>query len=285
MHRQDQRMNSTPKQAPVRYLREITMTRSTLLGAVTALVLAPTAAWAADLPMKAAPLPPPVYDWSGFYIGISGGGSVGGSNHFDPNGAAFTADGLSVKGGMVGGTAGYNWQMGSFVLGFEGDLSWVDEYGSHNDNNGVGAPAGPFGGPGGTSFFADPGFQSFTKETWLGTARVRAGYAVNNLLFYGTGGWAGAGIEAGMKSTVNNALIFSSTSMHNGWTAGGGLEWGFAPSWSAKFELLYTKFDSAGFVTALGDGTRSAVTFDDWVFRAGINYRFNFGGPAVVAKY
>jgi outer membrane immunogenic protein len=117
----------------------------------------------------------------------------------------------------------------------------------------------------------------------LGTARVRAGYAVDNLLFYGTGGWAGAGVDAGIKNLANNATVFSSSSTRNGWVAGAGLEWGFAPNWSTKFELLYTKFDDKGFVTALGDGTRSAVTLDDYIFRVGINYRF--GGGPVVARY
>ncbi len=279
---QNQRKNSTRRQASARQLREMTMIKNILLGAGTVLALAPTAVWAADLPMKAAPPVIPIYDWTGFYVGISGGGSVGGSNHVDPSGVPFTVDGLSVKGGTVGGTIGYNWQVSSLVVGFEGDLSWVDEYGSHNDNNAFGVSAGPAGGGVGTSLFADPNFRSFTQETWLATARARVGYAVNNLLFYGTGGYAGAGVTAGVKDNGTNALLVSSSSTRNGWTGGGGLEWGFAPNWSTKFELLYMKFDDKGFVTALGDGTRSAVTLDDWVFRAGINYRF--GGP-VVAKY
>ena len=115
-----------------------------------------------------------------------------------------------------------------------------------------------------------------------GTARVRAGYAVNNLLFYGTGGYAAAGVDAGIKNLATNATIFSSSSTRSGWVGGAGLEWGFAPNWSSKFEVLYTKFDNKGFVTALGDGSRSAVTLDDYLFRFGINYRF--GGP-VVARY
>jgi len=55
-----------------------------------------------------------------------------------------------------------------------------------------------------------------------------------------------------------------------------------APQWSAKFEWLFVKFQDKPFITALGDGPRSAVTLDDNVVRAGINYRF--GGP-VVARY
>ena len=72
-----------------------------------------------------------------------------------------------------------------------------------------------------------------------------------------------------------------SESGRNGWTAGGGLEWGFAPNWSAKFEWLYMKFDTFAFNTAFAEGPR-LVPLDDNVIRAGINYRF--GGP-VVARY
>jgi outer membrane immunogenic protein len=266
--------HGTKRQALAAHSREIKM-KNILLGAVAALALGSTTTWAADLPMKAVPPAVAIYDWTGFYIGVSGGGSLGGSNHVDPNGVNLTADGFNVKGGLAGGTVGFNWQVSSLVLGLEGDLSWVGEYGSHNDNNGAGG--------GIQSAFADPTVQSFTKETWLGTARVRAGYAVNNLLFYGTGGYAGAGVTAGMKSALTNAAIFSSSGTRNGWTGGAGLEWGFAPNWSTKFEVLYMKFDNKGFVTALGDGTRSAVTLDDYVFRFGINYRF--GGGPVVAKY
>jgi outer membrane immunogenic protein len=273
MLRQDKSMNPTRKQTSAKRVRETTMTNSILFSAVAALALGSTTALAADLPMKA---PPPVviYDWTGFYIGGSGGGSFGGSNHVDPTGANLVADGFNVKGGLIGGTAGYNWQMSSLVLGFEGDLSWVSEYGSHNDNNNIAT--------GGASLVADPTVQSFTKETWLATARGRVGYAVNNLLFYGTAGYAGASVQAGIKSANTNVLLASATSTRSGWTAGGGLEWGFAPNWSAKFEWLYMKFDSASFNTALGDGPRSSVPLDDNVVRAGINCRF--GGP-VVARY
>lgn len=244
------------------------MTKNIVLGAVAALVLGSTAASAADLPMKTkAPPPIQIYDWTGFYIGVSGGGSFGQSSHIDQATGLGDTLGYDVRGGLVGGTVGYNWQVSSFVFGFEGDVSWVGEYGSHFDDGLAGNPA----------------YTSFTKETWLGTARGRLGYAVNNLLFYGTGGYAGAGVTAGVKDTGTNALIVSSSSTRSGWTAGGGLEWGFAPSWSAKFEWLYMRFDSPGFNTlGLGPSNRGSVPLDDNVVRAGINYRF--GGP-VVARY
>jgi outer membrane immunogenic protein len=241
------------------------MTKNIILGAVAALVLGPTAALAADLPVKAAPVPVAIYDWTGFYIGVAGGGSLGTSDHIDRATRFSDTLGYNVKGGLAGGTLGYNWQVSSFVVGFEGDVSWVGEYGSHPDIGLVG----------------DPAFTSFTKETWMATARARFGYAVNNLLFYGTGGYAAAGVEAGVKDTATGALLASTTSTRSGWTAGGGLEWGFAPNWSAKFEMLYMKFNSTPFNTVRAEGPRT-VPLDDTIARAGINYRF--GGP-VVAKY
>jgi outer membrane immunogenic protein len=170
----------------------------------------------------------------------------------------------------------------SFVFGFEGDASWVGEYGSHQDNNGADVPPPA---PPGPSPFASVNFRSFTQENWLATVRGRAGYAVDNLLFYVTGGYAAAGVEAGIKEAATSATIVSATSTRSGWTGGGGIEWGFAHNWSAKFEWLFVKFEDKGFVTHLGDGTRSAVTLDDNVVRFGINYRFGgYGGP-VVARY
>ena len=242
------------------------MTKNIILGAITALLLGPAAASAADFPVKAAPAPVAIYDWTGFYIGGAGGGSLGTSTHTDAATGFGDTVGYNVKGGLIGGTLGYNWQVSSVVVGFEGDASWVGEYGSNFDDGLAGNPA----------------FTSYTKETWVATARGRLGYAVNNLLFYGTGGYAAAGVEAGVKDSNTAALLGSASSTRSGWTAGGGYEWGFAPNWSAKFEWLYMKFDSAAFNTLAGEGPRSSVPLDDNVVRAGINYRF--GGP-VVARY
>jgi outer membrane immunogenic protein len=252
------------------------MTKNIMLGTVAALVLGPTAAFAADLAVKAPP-PVAIYDWTGFYIGAAGGGSLGTSDHIDRATGVSDALGYNVKGGLAGGTLGYNWQMSSFVVGFEGDVSWVGEYGSNPDVGSLNNPNFT-----GTRSVGNPAFTSFTKETWMASARGRFGYAANNLLFYVTGGYAAAGVEAGVKdSLTTGALLASSTTTRSGWTAGGGIEWGLAPNWSAKFEMLYMKFNSAAFNTIQAEGPRT-VPLDDTVARVGVNYRF--GGP-VVAKY
>jgi outer membrane immunogenic protein len=266
MSRQNQNLNSTHRQASAKDFREMTMTKNILIGAFAALLLAPTVTSAADLPMKAMPPAAPPYDWTGFYIGATAGGSLGASDQVSPTNKTLSfANGYNIKGGLGGGTIGYNWQVSRFVLGFEGDGSWGNEYGSNTDNGIAGNPA----------------FLSYTKETWVATARVRLGYAVDNLLFYGTGGYAAAGAEAGIKDANTLALLASTSSTHSGWVAGAGLEWGFAPNWSAKFEVLHMELNSTAFNTIQGEGNRS-VPLNDSIGRVGVNYRF--GGP-VVAKY
>jgi outer membrane immunogenic protein len=268
-------MNSANKHASTTDFRETTMAKKLFLGAAVALVLGSTSVLAADLPMKAAPPPVEIYNWTGFYIGAAAGGSFGFSDHVDQATGISNTSGYNVKGGLIGGTLGYNWQVSNFVVGFEGDVSWVAERGTMPDI-GVNAQNLSFVDLGtGSSLFS-----SFTSETWLATARGRVGYAVNNLLFYGTGGYAAAGVTQGIYDNAHNLLV-SSSSTRSGWTAGGGLEWGFAPNWSAKFEWLYMKFNTVALNTAFAEGPRN-VPFDDNVVRFGVNYRF--GGP-VVAKY
>lgn len=117
---QQQRNISRNNQASTAQFREMTMANKLLLGAVAALALGSTAASAADLPVKAAPAPVAIYDWTGFYLGISGGGSLGGSNHYDPDGVILSADGFRVAGGLIGGTLGFNWAGFEFRGRFRG---------------------------------------------------------------------------------------------------------------------------------------------------------------------
>ncbi len=250
------------------------MTKNITLGAITALLLGTTAAMAADLPVKAPAARRTIYNWTGFYIGASAGGSLGFSDHVDRATGLSDTSGYNVKGGLVGGTLGYNWQVSNIVFGFEGDASWVAERGTMRtrDRSAIWLRRPQRQSP----------FRSFTNETWVATARGRVGYAVNNLLFYGTGGYAAAGVGQGIYDNAHN-LLASSSSTRSGWTAGGGLEWGFAPNWSAKFEWLYMKFNTVALNTAVAEGPRN-VPFDDNVVRFGVNYRFGGPGP-VVARY
>src|ERR1700722_12732699 len=94
-------------------------------------------ALAADLPMysKAPAIVAPVYDWSGFYVGVFGGYGYGNhnlNNATGPAGFANFTENYSSEGGLGGIEAGYNYQTGNIVLGVEGDYSWSDIKGNNN---------------------------------------------------------------------------------------------------------------------------------------------------------
>jgi outer membrane immunogenic protein len=202
---------------------------------------------AADLSVRApvykAP-PPPVFTWSGFYLGVNGGWGFGQSRFTD--GSGDTTGNFDIKGGLVGGTIGYNWQSGPLVWGLEGDIDWSDIHGS--TNNACGGCR--------------------TSNQWLGTSRARLGYAVGNQwLAYATGGAAFGGIK---QSASGDG---SGTSTEAGWTAGGGLEWAFLPKWSAKAEYLYVRLSDADCATSICGGGGN-VRFHTNIVRGGINYHF-----------
>ena len=217
---------------------------------------------AADLPYPRAvpqapvaylPPPMPVYSWTGFYIGINGGGAFGNSNWTDPNDPA--TGNFNVSGGLVGGTIGGNYQIGSFVLGLEGDGDWSNVSGT-TFNGGCG------------------GVGCTTQSNWLATARGRAGYAWDRVLFYGTGGAAFANVQGSA-----GALPFSS-STQTGWTAGVGAEYAFAPNWTAKVEYLYVGLGNASCPAAncaATGGINTNVALNENIIRGGVN--FKFGGP------
>jgi outer membrane immunogenic protein len=205
---------------------------------------------AADLsvaPLYKAPLPAmaPAYNWSGFYLGINGGGGWGHSN-WDTS-----SDRIGLSGGLVGGTAGYNWQIGSAVLGLEGDIDWANLKGTSSSTL---CPAG-----------------CSTSDTWLSTVRGRAGYAFGGVLPYLTGGLAVGDIRAATPGFAGA----SNTSA--GWTAGGGIEFALPGNWSAKAEYLYVDLGKFNCGTACNGLPTDNVSMHDNVVRAGVNYRFNLG--------
>jgi outer membrane immunogenic protein len=217
--------------------------------AVAALVVAQSAT-AADLsvaPLYKAPPPAmaPAYNWSGFYLGINGGGGWGHSS-WDTS-----ATRINTSGGLVGGTAGYNWQLGNAVLGIEGDIDWANLKGTN------------------TSTLCPLGCS--TSDTWLSTVRGRAGYAFGNVLPYVTGGLAVGDIRAATPGFAGA----SNTSA--GWTAGAGLEVGLTGNWSAKAEYLYVDLGKFNCGTACNGLPTDNVSMHDNVVRAGVNYRFDWG--------
>jgi outer membrane immunogenic protein len=183
---------------------------------------------AADLAVKAptAPLIAP-YSWTGAY----GGAQVGGG--WDQSiWRLFTQNG---SGAFYGGQLGYNYQIGQFVVGAEGDLS-----GSTLQANSVCA--------------AVAGSNCQTKLDYLASLRARAGVAVDRLLVYGDGGVA----FGGFRFAETAVLIQSwANQVHVGWTVGGGLEYAFTDHIVGGVDYNYYGFPSV----TLGGGI-SPVTIN-----------------------
>jgi outer membrane immunogenic protein len=239
-----------------------------------------TVASAADFPVVPAKvaLPVPViFSWTGCYVGIEGGGNWGKSEQVSktlPNYGSTITGNFSLKGGMAGGTVGCNIQLSNFVLGAENDFSWTNKSGTVNE-------LPPF----------LPTSTSTTRENWIDTFRGRFGYAIDRVMVYGTAGVAFAGTQV---VAFNPALgSFTDSKDRTGWVVGVGGEWAF---WSTpladltfKVEYLHAGFESKQYfspplvVTGGTVITRDTKLSDD-MLRAGINVKFNWGGP-VVARY
>ena len=107
-----------------------------------------------------------------------------------------------------------------------------------------------------------------TANAWLGTVRGRLGYGLDRFLPYLTGGIA----IGRVKSTVSGAGSVSDTNV--GWTAGGGLEYAFIGSWSAKLEYLYVDLGKSTCDATCSGATPFDLEFQSHLVRAGLNYKF-----------
>jgi outer membrane immunogenic protein len=217
--------------------------------------------FAADLPVqayKSAPVAAQVYNWTGLYVGVNGGYGWGSQDPLTLVSNRFDRTSFNVSGGMFGGTMGAQIQQGYVVLGLEGDLDWANIKG-----NGITSPAIAGIGQGITLNIA-------SNISAVGTARARVGVAMNNVLFYVTGGAAFvkssangtsiAGLPCGTLGVLPNC---GASDWRPGIVAGVGMEYGFTPNWSVKGEYLYTQ------VVGTSVSTDKLSTF-----RGGINYRF-----------
>jgi outer membrane immunogenic protein len=218
------------------------------------------AAAAADMPVKmpvkAAPIAPPVYNWTGFYIGINGGGGWG-ETSWTYTVALTTADHNS-NGGLVGGTIGYNYQFpNNFVVGVEADWDWADINGSAACPN--------------------PAFSCESKIKDIGTARGRIGYAWDKLLVYGTGGvaWGDVTIQTvlpGGAVPPSGTPTNGQTITRVGWVGGVGAEYAIWQRLTVKAEWLY--YDLGTDTFAVDNGLFVSARERGNMFRGGLNWHF-----------
>jgi outer membrane immunogenic protein len=281
---------------------------------------------AADMrmPVKAKPVVAPPYSWSGFYIGGNAGYGWGQATTdqtvqtqdfatlraFSAGGAPLAALGgialpfvgptttvtsgassrANVDGFVGGGQIGYNWHFDrSWLVGLEADFQGSTQQGASSVCSVANCALGSFFGS------AD------TRLTWFGTVRGRLGFLPHErILLYATGGFAYGKVDVDYVGGVNGGTLLaaSTSTIHTGWTAGGGVEGAIDRNWTVKLEYLYMDLGSDG--ASLGSATTNTVgplfqcpndarcqitatnitsswastRFTDHILRAGFNYRF-----------
>ncbi len=239
-----------------------------------------TPAFSADLAARPYTKAPPamiaaIYDWSGFYIGINGGGGSAHKCWTNTNtlGVA-TIPNVSegchdATGGMIGGQIGYRWQSANWVFGIEGQGDWADLKGSN------------------ISLFI-PGTTNQSKIDAIGLITGQIGYAWNNVLWYVKGGAAVTDDRYNGFVTGAGAAFDQATEARWGAAVGTGLDIGFAQNWSVGVEYDHLFMGSRNLtftstVTPVGALSRIDNIKQD-VDMATIHVNYRWGGP-VVSKY
>jgi outer membrane immunogenic protein len=183
------------------------------------------------------------YDWTGFRVGVLVGGTLSGGDWTStPDG---TAGSFSAGGVLVGGTLGYNLQTGSsYVVGIETDIS-------ASSTKGTVSPATCLQ-------------NCEISSPWLATARLRFGYAFNDILPYIT-------VGVGIARLTASGPFGSERANNLGWLAGLGVEFVLLGPWTAKLEYLFT--DLNGLTCNVACNGPVSINVHESVFRAGLNYR------------
>jgi outer membrane immunogenic protein len=229
-------------------------------------------ALAADLPAytKAPPVVSPLYDWSGFYVGVFGGGGFGNHNISNANGPAGFANftfNYDSSGAVAGGEAGYQLQSGQYVIGVEANGMWSGIKGSD------------------ATQLANIGFTDADNLRWTGSFVAKGGIAVDRLLLYFDGGWAYGDIR---HTNTNPGVGIDGFEVHrSGLTAGGGIAYAVTNNLIGKIDYRYYNFGTfnrGGLPTFTPNGVlpySDASTYS--VVTLGLDYKF--GAGPVVAKY
>lgn len=256
-----------------------------LLAATLPLACGVNFAAAADMPMKAAPAPSPapVYQWSGCYVGLNGGGGAGASNFTttvasgtyllvdDPG--EVTNDGTgsaNTSNFLGGGQAGCNWQSGTVVVGLEGDFDDFHSTSAFYNNTNTLPTSG-------NAFVVG---QSLTTN-YLATVRPRIGIAADRNFAYVTGGVAFTDASYTESYSDSGGGIGGATASKflTGWTVGAGWEYALSDHWLIRFEYLLAAFpttSATGVISGPGGSNPLSGSADLvlQVARAGMNFKF-----------
>ena len=245
----------------------------------TAAFLAAAPAMAAEVPMPVkAPRQVPVvqaYDWTGLYVGGHTGYAGGRSNWSSPPDLSSSL-GLFQSSDIFTGSGSY---FGGLQIGYDYMLPSRVVLGAQLDASFPGFPRNDIS-LGGISIFSTPeiGLASYSENVLhSGTLRARVGYAPDNWLVYATGGFAWTYDQLTLTHLADDTTIDSPFLWRLGWAAGGGIEYAFAPNWTANVEYLFTKYGNSS-VMFPNAGLQFTSDFSLQQVRAGLNYRFGGGG-------
>jgi outer membrane immunogenic protein len=277
------------------------------------------------LPVKAPVVPPPIFTWTGFYVGGNVGYSWGRAStdltenlsttatittlagapiaSATVNTTSFGNDRARLDGALGGFQAGYNKQINRWVLGVEGDIQWTDQRGGLTI---CPVPPGtapvPCPGTTGTQF----GSADY-RLPWFGTLRGRAGVTFDRVLLYATGGLAVGEIKGSYvdgfvnPATINPFAAGSFNTTRAGWVVGAGAEAAIGRNWSIKAEYLHMDFGNVdqnvsangvplsltigAFVTTLSQSLTSSFHTHVTDDVFRIGVNYRFGAPVIAAKY
>ena len=262
-----------------------------------------SSAFGADL-VKSKPAAPaaPAFTWTGFYVGINAGGSWANRT---ANPALFwtssdplpTPDYLTTgaptpfnigSAGFIGGLqAGYNYQLGQFVVGAEIDFMGAALAGSGSDSKSYISTV--------SLFPTTNDITTKVEQNWLSTLRARAGFSVDRILVYATGGLAFGNVQTtsnAVNATPDMPYVGYWSGSRNeiklGYAVGAGVEYALTNNWIIRGEYLYYNLGSAtsyaypttqnwynipgpNTIEILGKGK---ITVDGNIVRAAISYKF-----------
>lgn len=240
-------------------------------------------ALAADLPSRKEPPavlePSPVFSWTGFYIGVQGGGEFAHESGLwgDAAQKGLSPYANSPSGGLIGGHVGYNWQIGKVVLGVEGDANAA--LGVSGATSTVYNSLGLNGNPVGTTLYPIRA-QQFSNED----IRLRLGYAIDRALLYAAGGVAFGDVKTTYYSPAPSTPYLSVSTQRVGWTLGGGLDYAFTDSIVGRVEYRYTDLGSKSFsIPGGGGGNYDNIGFRSSAVLVGLTYKFGATAPVVAA--
>jgi outer membrane immunogenic protein len=233
-------------------------------------------AGAADLPVytKTPAMVAAIYDWSGFYVGVNGGGGsahkcwditqFGPTEQFSP---AISEGCHSATGGLAGGQVGFRWQSANFVFGVEGQGDWASLRGSN------------------TSQFI-PGATNESRVNGIGLVTGQVGYAWNNVLWYVKGGAAVSGDGYRGITTSTGLLVDNAVETRWGGAIGTGLEFGFAPNWSVgvEYDHLFMGSRTVTFPSVATGHLNRIDNIKQDVDMGTLRVNYRWGGP-VIGKY